>query len=88
MQSYVDLRTHQLQHYIGAIRNYIRVHPLVKEKLNCCTCVHYTLEKSHQQNFLSGPVEDLIESTWCVKRVYPHLGVGAGSSFITPKLFD
>ena len=88
MQSCVDLRTSQLQHYMRAIGKYIRVHPLIKEKLNRCHCPQHALDKRHWQSYLSGPVEEFIESTCCAKVAHPHLVVGVGSSSRIPKLLN
>ena len=71
-----------------AIGKYIRVHPLVKEKLNRCNCAQHALDVRHLHSYLNGSVEGFIESTCCAKFSHPHLGVGIGSSSKIPKLLN
>ena len=88
MQSCVDLRTSQLQHYMRAIGKYIRAHPLVSEKIKQCNCEQHSLTTKHWQNYVGGTCEDFIESTCCAKMSHPHLAVGVGSTCKVPKLLN
>ena len=88
MQSCVDLRTSQLQHYMRAIGKYICTHPLVSEKLKQCNCEKHSLTTKHWQNYVGGTCEDFIESTCCAKMSHPHLAVGVGTTCKVPKLLS
>lgn len=71
-----------------AIGKYIRVYPLVKEKLIRCNFKQHALDVRHWHSYLSGSVEDFIESTCCAKFAHPHLGVGIGLLSKIPKLLN
>ena len=62
------------------------MHPLVKEKMNRSNFAQHALDVMHCHSYLSGSVENFVESTCCAKFAHPHLGVRIRSSSKIAKL--